>query len=267
MTARGLAITGHVLDRQRRALALWAVAVAAVAAMYGAAFPLIAGSGDAVAGLLAAMPEDLVSALGFDDLATASGYLGSAVYAMLGIALLIVYGVSQGARLVAGEEESGTLELELVAPLTRTRVYTERLCACWIALVVLVTALTLTVVTVNAVAALQLRATNVLAAGAMALLLTGLFSTVAYACGAATGRRGLAIGVAAGAAVVSFVLDALGPMLDIAWMSAVSPFHWYLGDDPLANGMDWPGAGLLAGSALVCAFAGHARFARRDTMV
>ena len=64
--------------------------------------------------------------MSFDATATAAGYVTSTIYSLVGIVLLLVYGISQGAKLIAGQEEAGTLEL--TAP-TRTSTYAERLIA------------------------------------------------------------------------------------------------------------------------------------------
>jgi ABC-2 type transport system permease protein len=39
-------------------------------------------------------------------------------------------------------------------------------------------------------------------------------------------------------------MNALASLSD-AWWGALSPFHYYLGNDPLNNGMDWGGAAVL----------------------
>jgi ABC-2 type transport system permease protein len=105
-------------------------------------------------------------------------------------------------------------------------------------------------------------------AGSTGLLLLVLgFATVALAVGAVTGRRAVALGVASGVAVVAFILDALGPAVGAEWMTTVSPFSWYLGEDPLTNGFDWAGLALLGVVPVVAAVAALAAFDRRDVMV
>lgn len=80
----------------------------------------------------------------------------------------------------------------------------------------------------------------------------------------ATGRRAVALAVAAGLAVLAFVLDALGPMLEAGWMTAVSPFSWYLAENPLTEGWDPQGLALLAVVPVVSAAVAFVTFERRD---
>lgn len=262
----GLPVARAVLQGQRRTLLLWGIAVAAVCALYTSFYPSMGGGAEMEA-LIDSMPAGLVEALGYDQIGTANGYLQSTVYGLLGPILLLVFAIGTGARLVAGQEEDGTLELELTAPVTRRQVFTERLGALWLDLVLLVGVVT--VATVLLVLALDMDASlvNVLAGSVGLLLLVVAFGTIAFAVGTATGRRGLALGTAAGLAVVAYMLDAIGPTVDLAWMTAVSPFAWYVGGDPLIEGFDGAGLARLAVLTLVAVVAGWTAFRRRDLMV
>jgi ABC-2 type transport system permease protein len=262
----GLPVARAVLQGQRRTLLLWGIAVAAVCSLYTSFYPSMGGGAEMEA-LIDSMPAGLVEALGYDQIGTAAGYLQSTVYGLLGPILLLVFAIGTGARLVAGQEEDGTLELELTAPVTRRQVFTERLGALWLDLVLLVGVVT--VATVLLVVALDMDAslTNVLAGSVGLLLLVVAFGTIAFAVGTATGRRGVALGTAAGLAVVAYMLDAIGPTVDLAWMTAVSPFAWYVGGDPLIEGFDGAGLARLAVLTLVAVVAGWTAFRRRDLMV
>ena len=68
-------------------------------------------------------------------------------------------------------------------------------------------------------------------------LLGILYGTVALALGAATGRRGVARGVAAALAVAAYLLSSLADL--VGWLKPIRPASpWYhtLGVDPLAAG-------------------------------
>lgn len=265
MAADTLPVLTGVLRDQRRPLVLWGVALAAVSAMYTAFYPAIGES--AMEDMIASMPDDLITALGYDRIGSPAGYLTSTVYGLLGPVLLLVFAISTGARLIAGEEEDGTLELELTSPVERRRVYVERLLAVWLDVLLLVTALT--AVTYGLVVALDIDVgfTFLLAGSTGLYLLVIGMGTVALGVGAVTGRRAIALGVAAGLAVLAYVFNAIGPTIPAGWMTAVSPFSWYLEHEPLINGFDLPRLLLLAAVPLVSAVVGLARFVRRDLMV
>ncbi|MEJ5913287.1 ABC transporter permease subunit [Pseudokineococcus sp. 1T1Z-3] len=261
------AVARPVLRERRRAVALWSVAVATVAAVYIAFWPSL-GEDDALADYVEAMPAGVVEAMGLDAVATAGGYLSATVYGVLAPALLLVLAIGSGAQLLAGGEEDGTLELELAGPVSRRRTYLERAAALWAVVTVVVAALTATVLLAASAAAMDVDAGHVLAGGAGLLLLAGALGTVALAVGAATGRRAAALAAAAGLAVVSFVADALGSLVEGAsWLTQLSPWSWYLGGEPLLTGWDPAGLAALAGLAVVAGALGLLAVERRDLLV
>jgi ABC-2 type transport system permease protein len=260
-----LPIFTDVMRGRGLALAIWALALGAVSAMYIAFWPLM--KGEEMLQLLEGMPEALVQAMGYDRIASPGGYITSTVYGLIGPVLLLVFGVGAGAGLIAGSEEDGTLELELTGPVSRSQIYGQRL----LALAASVTSLVAVVglVTLALVAILDMGVpTSHVAAGCLGLLLfVFALATVAFAGGAAMGRRGLTLGVAAALAVASFMLNAIGPVVDMGWMTAISPWSWYLAKSPLETGFDWAGLGKLAAIPVIAGLLGLKRFLGRDLMV
>jgi ABC-2 type transport system permease protein len=263
-TAAPATVTRWVMTDQRRSLLLWSLAIGAIAALYISFYPLM-GVED-MAAMVDQLPEAMINAFGYDDIASPAGYISSSVYGLLGPILLSVFAISTGTRLVAGQEEDGTLELELSAPVGRVQVLLERLVALWLNLVVLVGVLTVVTVALVVVLDLDVALDNIVAASFGLLLLIAGFGAVGLAVGAITGRRAIGLGVAAGFAVGAYMLDAIGPTVDLDWMTTVSPFSWYIADRPLATGLDWPDLALLAMIPLVAAGAAVVGFNRRDLM-
>ncbi len=251
--------------QRRRSLALWALALGAISAMYISFYPSMGG--DAMDQLVAELPEDMVTALGYDTIGTAGGWVTSTVYGLLGPALLLVYAISHGARLIAGEEESGTLELEATSPVSRSRILVERTAVLLVCIAALVGAITLVSWVLIFALGMDVPFDRLIAGSAGLLLLVVGFGGIALAVGAATGRRSLALGVAAVGAVAAFMFDALGPIVEWQWMSEVSPFYWYLGASPLIDGFDWLGLAKLGAVAVVAILGAVVTFPRRDLQV
>lgn len=253
----------RVWREHRRAFFVWNGALAAITLFYLAFWPMM---GDEMLAAVEGMPEGLVAALGYDRIGTAAGYLEAVLYGLTGPVLLLVYGIALGARLIAGQEEDGSLELDLTAPVARGRLYGERLAALWLLLAGLVVGATLAVVVSDPLFGLNLDFGHVAAASLGLLLLVGGYATLAFAAGAATGRRGPALGAVAGLAVVGYVFRGVANAAGVDALAALSPFSWYLDPDPLANGFDLASTLGLAAISLVAAPIGAWRFGRRDLM-
>jgi ABC-2 type transport system permease protein len=78
----------------------------------------------------------------------------------------------------------------------------------------------------------------------------------------------LAIAVSAGLTVLAYLANGVFPQVEgLAWTREVSPWHWYLGGEPLKNGLQTGDALLLLAATLVLVAAGSWRFNRRDVAV
>ncbi len=246
-----------------RSLWIWAAALAAITIFYMSFWPMM---GAEMMAALEGMPEGLMVAMGYDRIGSAAGYLEAVIYGLLGPVLLLVYGIGLGGRLIAGQEEDGSLELDLTAPVSRARIYLERLAAAWLLVTCLVAAATAAVLVSVPLFDLQIPTVNVLAASLGLWLMVGGFTTLAFALGAARGRRGLALGVAAGVAVVAYVFRGVANAAGVEVLGAFSPFAWFLDPEPLVHGVDLPSALQLLAISLVTAPLGLWRFLKRDLM-
>ena len=257
-------------ERDRRFANLaWAAGIVAVVALTASLWPSIKGSAS-FDDLIDDLPDTvkaLIGAHGGISLGTPAGYLNARIFATLLPVLLTVYGISIGARAIAGSEHDGTLELILTNPVSRVRVATERAVS---------VAAFLTALGAVALLALLLLGTAVGMLDELSLLrlagacggvtvLAGLHAAIAFAVGAATGHHGSAVAVAATVAVAGYLLAGLLTTTDsLNWLQALSPWHWLLDSNVLVNGT--PPVPLIIEIALsitLVAF-GVQRFNRRD---
>lgn len=264
MAVEALPVLTGVLREQRRSLIVWSLALFAVSAFYISFYPSI-GSTPALQEMIDSMPPGVAQALGYDQIASPAGYIAATVYGLLGPVLVLVFGISTGARLIAGEEEAGSLELELAHPVGRMRLVGER----WLAVAIDLTVLVLPVIAAAAllIAVLDLDVVlgNLVAMTVGMLLFALAFASLAFAIGAATGRRAVALGGTAALAVMAYLAHAIGPQMNGgAWMDKISPFGWYLSGEPLTNGWDFGGLGLLAAVVALAVPLALVTFENRD---
>jgi ABC-2 type transport system permease protein len=260
-------VFGKTLRDQRRWLAGWTVAIAAIGVLYAAFWPLMVTPEMTAA--MKAFPSGMLDALGYSDITTAAGYVGSTTFGLLGPALIIIFAAGLGGSAVAGDEESGRLDLLLAHPRSRSRILLERFAALVVAIVLPCTALALALVAISGPAQIHaIGAANFVAASLHLALFGIFFGALAIAVGAVTGRRSLAWSAVALVAVGGFLANNLAPMVEeLTWLRDISPFHIYSGGAPLRNGLQLFDAGVLAIASLILVAIGGVGFDRRDVAV
>jgi ABC-2 type transport system permease protein len=260
-------VFGKSLWDQRRGILIWTVAIAAVGVLYAAFWPLM--NNPDMAAVLDAYPPEMLEALGMTDITSPAGYLGATSFGLLGPILVLIFAAVLGARAVAGDEESGRLDVLLAHPVERWEVVIQRAAAMAVALVLPVTVLFVALLVASGPADFESIGAANLAATSVHLGLLGLFfGTLALAVGAVTGSRGLAWGVVALVAILTYIANTLGPSIEaISWSQSLSPFFYYSGGRPLVNGFQADDAVVLMAACLVLLGIALVGFQRRDVAV
>lgn len=251
---------------QRIGILGWSLGIAMAAAVYAAFYPSIRSPEMAAA--LENYPQAMIEAFGLSDMISPAGYLQSTVFGIIGPILLLIFAISTGAQAVAGDEERGTLDLLLAYPVSRTQVLLQRFAALAVALLLIGATMFVMLIALNRPSELELPVSH-LAAMVIQLGLLGLsFGALALMTGALTGRRTLALAVAAGVGVVSYFANTLAPRVEgLAWARRLSPFYYYAGGEPLRYGFQAGDAAILLLLTVALIGAGVVGFNRRDLAV
>ncbi|WP_433203957.1 ABC transporter permease subunit [Nocardia sp. CA-107356] len=247
----------QTLKEQRRSLIGWSIGFAIVPLMYLPSYQSLKEQGS-----LDIKQNKMYDAMGVSDFASASGYLNSTVYSLMGLLLMLIFAVTLASRSVA-QEENGMLDLLLAQPINRVHLLLQRFAALAVQTAIATTVLTLSVIVGADKGALAVPAGNILAASAGLGLLALVVGTITLLVGAATGRRSVTLGSASLVAVAGYLANNLGG----DFVRKLSPFYWANGSSPLVNG--WNGIHLVvlavaAAAALVLALGA---FDRRDLVV
>lgn len=235
-----LRIAGQLLRERRRSLTGWCVGVAILMVLMAAVYPSVRDSGDVFEDYLEQLPDAFVEAFGLAGASIASpeGYLVSQLYSNMYVIILLVLGLGWAAWSIAGSEAEGTLEMLLTNPVRRVAVALGRLLGIAVALFV-----------VNAVGHVVLAAYAPVvglddglpwwafgAAAAASFAFVAVHVSLTFAAGAASGRKGLAIGLGAGLALVGFLVNALaGVAAAFETARDFSPWYWLLKANPLTT--------------------------------
>ncbi|MFI6219985.1 ABC transporter permease subunit [Nocardia salmonicida] len=250
------------LRDSRRALLGWTVGITVATLAYASFYPQMAANGAAQAENL---PEGLRDALNMDDIASAAGYLGSTVFGMIVPLLAMFFGSAVGARVSAADEESGTLDLMMAHPITRTSFISQRFAALIAAATGIGTMVLLAVLAIRGSAQLTtISAGDFVAQCVHLILLIVCFGALATAIGAVTGHRGTVFALTAVIGVTAWAAHTFADQVGVGWAAYLSPFHYYIDSEPLRNGISVGGVGVLTIVSMVMFAAGNYWFNHRD---
>lgn len=229
----------------------WTLGLAAVLLVYLPLYPSFAGQSQ-MQEILDMLPEAMVRALGFDLIATGAGYTQSTFFGLLGFVLTSLAAAGWGAQAIAGNEESGRLELDLAHGIGRVGYALELALAMFARLVWFGVFSALVLFALNGPAQLDLEPGNVVAACATMVGLAFVPGAFALATGALTGRRSLAMAVGSIVLAGAYGLNAVANQsADLDSLRRFSPYGWAWGNAPLMNGVDWPGLAALGATSVV----------------
>lgn len=214
---------------------------------------------------LGQFPDVLIAMIGGGDMSTPAGFFQAEIFSITAPIAIAVLTISMGSRALAGEEQDHTMGLLLASPISRSRIVTTKA-----AVMVLFAALLAAATFVSTwagilIGGVDIDGSGLLAASALLWLLGLTFGALALLLSAATGRTSIASFVTSGVVLVWYFLWAflsIGESTE-PW-AAVSPFHYYLGGDPLNNGIQWVDAGVLALVFAIGVVLASMAFERRD---
>ncbi len=251
MLLRDIAVIGGTAVRQnRRGILGWVLVSAGLTVVYVLSFRSIGG---AKAAAVNGYPASLKQALNLQDLTSTDGYLNSTAF---GIPLLLItslFAIGFATRVLAGDEESGALDLVLSYPVGRAAVLLGRFAALGLGLAALAVSTLVPVAALAAAGGLHIAAANLVAVVVTSWLLGCCLGSIGLLAGALTGHRSSAAGIAGAAAVVAYLCSSFLPLIaGLHWVRHLSPYSWFNAGDPLANGIQVPECLLLLGLTVVC---------------
>lgn len=246
------AVIARSMADARRGLLGWGIGLAVAVVAMSTAWPQF----DDVdfRGVLGQYPQALEEVLRISTMGTPAGFLNAELFRLVLPVLFIVYGIGRGARLLAVEEEQGSLEVIAALPISRTQLLVGKAISLTASVAVLAAVLTAATVSASALVDMDLPAAHVANAGIALFLLGTELGLVTLAAGAVAGRRAVAVGVgsaAAGAAVLVFLL---GQLLDaLEPVRGLSPVHQAVAGGPI--GPELPAAALAMPAVSLLALA------------
>ena len=229
------------LRDERGALVWWGIGLILLSGIIIIIYPSVREAGDALQQYQESFPEELMGLFAGEitDMASPEGYLKAELFFLTVPMLFLIYTITKGSGTIAADEKRGTLELLLSFPITRRQVVLQKFFGMVIATLILALIFFVALILASIPAGMGISFLRVGEATLSAAMLGVMFGTFALTLGASTGNRGISVGITCGIAVMSYLLNALGPF--VPWLDPlymISPFHLYIGSDPLINGLN-----------------------------
>ncbi len=251
------------LSPRRRSLIGYSLGLAVYVLVVVALYPAFKGTtsldefvkGDATAAALFGVTGDLSSS---------GGWLNGNVYANFFPLVMVLLTIGYGAAAIAGQDEDGTLCLLATLPRRRATIIEEKATA----MAVQATTLAVVVgacVTLGRTFELTSSVAHIASTSAAVALLGIDFGLLALTVGAWRGRRGDAIGVAAGVAATSYLASSLASV--VSWLRPAreaSLFYWSVGHNQISRGVSVGDFAVLAGVGAGMLVAAVVAFRRLD---
>lgn len=228
-------------------------------------FPSIEQATGAFEDYAEALPPAIQESFAIEAITTIEGFLAVEVYQFVWVLMLALYLAYLGGGLIAGDTESGRIDLLLAVPVSRKRVLVEKYLSMLFPILAInvvmpvvmlgsVLAIGETVSIVDTVVMHLLSVPYLLLAGAIGLTLSVTLKRSDLA-----QRGGLAL------IFMLFILDSVTVGTDVEWLGAISPTRYYSPSDILVNGTyDVGGAVILFAAAVVLVVLSGEWFKRAD---
>jgi ABC-2 type transport system permease protein len=255
------------LRDQRHSLIFWGIGLIAIAVIYVLFYPSIS-SMESINMYLEELPEGMMEMFtGGEviDYTSPVGFFNTELFSFMAPLLFLIFTIGFGTGAIAGEEEKGTLDFLLANPVPRWRVVVEKFG-------VMVVSMTLLAFVFWASLAISIKAIDVdlnllkLAEAILGTMILGLvFGAFSLWLGCLKGNRGICLGISGGLAVLTYLLNALGSIVDgLKDYRFLSPFYHFLEPNILKNGIDLVHMLVLVGLVVVFFAVSIPAFTRRD---
>jgi ABC-2 type transport system permease protein len=247
----------------RRSLLGWAIGLAGAAGIYTSSYALIEPT--SYEEVIEAFPPEILEAMGWDDIATPTGYLGSTVFGLVVPILAVIFAIAVGTRFLAGDEEAGTMELTLTHPVSRASLVLQRAGAALLAGLGAGVVVSVAVMGLAGPVGLDVPASRIIAASFSLGLLAVAFAMLAIALGAWIPRRGIVLGACSAVAVFAyFASTVLTTVEGLEWVDKTSLFTYYGGQEILDDGLTIGNLVVLIVVSVVLVVVAAVGFQRRD---
>lgn len=255
-------IFSKTLYEKRWGLLWWFLAMFLTTLFIMAVYPTMK---DTFGQQLSNVPDSLKAIVGeASDYQRVEGFIELQIFLQM-IFMTIIYGIVLCTGLLAGDESDGTLQTLLAQPVSRGRVYLQKLLAGMLLLGIVTFALFAGTAVGAPLVHESVNLWRLLQGTFMVWLVTLVYTLVGYTLGAVTGKRGMAGALAGIFAFVTYLVNSLvGAVPALKPVNYFSPIKYLSHPRVMDHGLNAGNVSLLAGASVLLILIGWWAFQRRD---
>lgn len=252
----------------RLATFFWFLGVFLMMVMYITMYPSIAGSSE-IGEAMAQLPEAFQSIFGDLSIITMpEGYLEAELFSLTLPLIIVIASVVLSGAVIYKEETSGSIELLLSRPISRTSFLVQKIAALLLHTSVIAIAAILGLLVGQLFVEFPISLANYSVAVLQSLLLGLIFGLLSLAVTAAKPSRGLSVGLPTVLFVLGFVVNGFAASVEFFdAIKAFTPFHYYQSLTVLLDGPIWSDVAVLTSINVVLLGITLVAFSRRDVGV
>ena len=200
--------------------------------------------------------------------ATPEGFLAVELYSLFLPFAVAITGIAFASKAIGREEDSGTLELLLASPISRSKIFWQKLAAIKAILFIVAFSAFVGVVLGKALFVFDVNLVNVALASLSVFLLGLVYAMASLAGQALTGKTRLGTGIGAGLLVLTYVANVVSKLLDnLESLKYFSPFYYMDISEVLNGNGELVNFAVLLGIIAIFYVIAHIGFVNRDTGV
>ena len=248
-----------------RTLLAWSITLVALISIQMSIYPSISKNKSALQQFLEAYPEAIRKIFRMEDYTSGPGFLGTELYSMMIPLILIAVGATWGAAATAEEEDEGTADILLTLPISRRRIMISKIAATITVITMLGLVAMANIVLLRSWVNMEISASKLFAVTVSSVALGIFFSGIAFLVGSFSRRKGIAVGVVTGIALITLLIYSLAALVtNFDAIMPYNPVQWGLGQSPLINGLDLAGSLKLLGGSVALFVAAILKFDKKD---
>jgi ABC-2 type transport system permease protein len=264
-----LAIIGKTIKSNRVGLGIYIAIAASFVWMYAAFYPSIFRESEKLREAFKAYPQDMLKAFGIEVdsfISSFEGFISGEHFSMLWPIILIVLVIAYAASALAGEIESGTIELLLAQPISRLKVFFSKYFSGLILIIVFIALSNASVFPFARLYNITIHWQNFITLSIIGFLFAFAIFGFCFMLSAVYSSKGMPAAITGGLLIIMYALKIFATFQEsLDKLKYASFFHYYDYKAALLNNhIDLLNVAVFLAVGIICTVVGAVIFVKRD---